>query len=132
MLADLFLVAGESSHGAFQITGHHGLQAIAIKAYQLAQEGYRQQILPLALFLKNDLGQDRACDVFARLSIPDGEVFAVLDHAAQGIQGHITGRRSIVEAPVGVFLDDNGVFRFIRHISYARLTLPAISLNFRR
>ena len=64
LVAEVLLLAGELFKGHFKIARNQGLHLIAVKANELAQEFYRQQILPFAFFLEDNLGQDRAGDVF--------------------------------------------------------------------
>ena len=53
---------------------------VAVEADQLAQELDRQQVLALALFVEDDLGQDGAGDVLVGLGVIDHEVDALLHH----------------------------------------------------
>ena len=54
-------------------------------------------------------GQHRAGDVFAGLGVVGHEIAALLDHLGEVVEGDIAARRGVVEPPVGVFLDDDGL-----------------------
>src|SRR5207237_5920232 len=43
----------------------------------------------------------------AGLGVMHDKIAALLDHRREIVEGHIAARRSIVEPPVGVFLDDD-------------------------
>jgi hypothetical protein len=103
----LLLIAREGGHRLLQIAGHQELHAVAVKPNQLPQKADRQQVLPLLLLLDDDLGQDRAGDVFAGLGVVDHEIAAFLDHRGEIVERHIAARRRVVEPAIGVFLDDN-------------------------
>ena len=104
--AHRLLLAGKAVDREFQIARQHRLHAVAIEADQLAQERRRQQRLALnSLLLEDDLGEDRAGDVFIGLGVVDDEIFARLHHFRQIGQGHIGARRGIIQAAIGVFLD---------------------------
>ncbi len=90
-----------------EITRHQPLHTAAVKPDELSQKADRQQIVALRFLLDDDLGQDRAGDVLARFRIIDDEVAAFLDHPAEVVEGHITARRRVVEAPIRIFLDDD-------------------------
>src|SRR5580700_4909352 len=61
---DGFLVLREALHRKIEIAGHEGLQAVAVKADQLAQETDGQKVLTLRFFFENDLCEDGSRDVF--------------------------------------------------------------------
>ena len=71
---------------------------------------------PLVFFLEDDLRQHRAGDVFARARVANLELDALLHHLAKMIEGDITGGLRVVEAPVGVFLDDDRAGRLFRFL----------------
>src|SRR5205814_4652282 len=91
----------------FEVSRHEKLHAVAVKADQLAQKADRQQVLPLLLLLDDDLGQHRAGEVLAGLGVVDDEIATLLDQRGKIVERHIAAGRSIVEPPVGVFLDDH-------------------------
>jgi methyl-accepting chemotaxis protein len=91
---------------------HQELQVVAIEADQLAQEVDGQHVLPLRLFLDDDLGQDRAGDVLAGLGILDREIGPVAHHLGEIIQGHVGTGGGVVEPAIGVFLDDDWTVGF--------------------
>ena len=105
--AHLLLVAGEGFHRLLQIAGHEELHIVAIEADQLAQKADRQQVLPLLLLLDDDLGQHRAGQILAGLGVLDDEIAALFDHAGEVVERHVAAGRRVVEAAVGVFLDDD-------------------------
>ena len=94
-----------------KIFGDHPLQAVAVKANQLAQEIDREEILlpRLVFFFDDNLGQNRARDVVAALGVIDIELRAFLDHKGQVLQRDIGAGRRIVQAAIGIFLDGNGL-----------------------
>jgi hypothetical protein len=106
--AHALLLLGEALQRHFQIRRQEGLHRVAVEADQLAEELDRQQVLAAAaVFLfEDDLGQDRAGDVVVGLGVIDHEVDALLHHVRQVFEGDVRGRRCVVEATVGVFLDD--------------------------
>ena len=67
-----------------------------------------------ALLFEDDLGQDRAGDLFACFGIVDDEILAVLDHVSEVFEGDVGAGPSIVEPTVRVFLDRRWLPR-IRH-----------------
>ena len=79
----------------------------AIEADELAQEADRQQVLALAFLLDDDLGQDRAGQVLPGLGVVHHEFVAGLHHLGEVVERHVGAGRGVVEAPVGVFLDDD-------------------------
>jgi len=62
----------------------------------------------LALFLENNLCQDRARDLLAGLGVIDDKVDLGLHHLGKMLERDVRRGRRIVEPPVGVFLDHNG------------------------
>ncbi len=60
----IFLVAHKHVHGMFKIARQEVAHILAVKPDHLAQEIDGQQILTLGFFFENDLGQNRAGDVF--------------------------------------------------------------------
>jgi len=65
------------------IRRHHGLQAVAVKADQVAQKADRQQVLALGFLFDDNMRQHLAGDVLAGLGIEHAEDFVVLDHLRQ-------------------------------------------------
>ena len=65
----------------FEITRDHHAHGVPVKADQLAQESNWQQVLAfLAFLIKDDLGQDRAGDILARLRILHDKFLTGLHH----------------------------------------------------
>ena len=60
---------------------------------------------PFAFLFDDDLGQDGAGDVLARLGVLDREVLPLAHHLREIVQRHIGGGRRIVEPAVGIFLN---------------------------
>ncbi len=83
-----------------EIARHHPLHGIAIVADDLTQELDGQQVLPLALFLDDDLGEDRAGDVIPAFGVVDHEVDALLHHLAEMIQSDVAAGRRIVRSAI--------------------------------
>ena len=111
LMAKFLLLAGQRFDRHFEIARHQHLHAVAVEADELAQEGDGQEILPaLVLLLEDDLGQHRAGDVLAGLGIVDDEILAVLDHPREVFERDIGAGAGVVEAPVGVLLDDDRFF----------------------
>ena len=127
VLAHLLLVARERLHAVVQVARHQILEVVAIPTDELAQEVDGQEVLALALLSDNDLRQHRAGEVFAGLGVIDHEVGAILYHLAQVVERDIAARRGVVEPPVGVFLDDDGVVArraFLCHGAFASAPHP--------
>ena len=61
-MAQFVLLLGQRFERHFEIARHEGLHAVAIKMDELAQELDGKEILALALFLENDLGENRTGD----------------------------------------------------------------------
>src|SRR5262249_45186523 len=102
---------------------HEALQGVAVEADQLAQELDRQEALALGLFLEDNLGKDRAGDVFAGAGIAHLELGSFLHHLSEMVERHITRGLGVVESAVRILLDDArglGVWAFFRH---ARISL---------
>ena len=115
VFAKFFLLAGERRDRGFKEFRNHHLHIVAIETDQLAHERDGQEVLPgLALLLENDLREHRTGDILARFGIVDGEILAALDHCGEILQRHIGAGSGIIQAPIGVFLDDNRLFGF-RH-----------------
>ena len=69
------LLAGKAVDREFEIARQDRLHAVAVESDQLAQECRRQQRLALdPLLLKDDLGENRAGDVFVGLGVVDDEI----------------------------------------------------------
>ena len=106
--AHRLLLARKAVDREFQIARQDRLHAVAVEADQLAQERRRQQRLPLnSLLLEDDLGEDRAGDVFIGLGVVNDEIFARFHHFRQIGQRHIRARRRVIQATIGVLLDCN-------------------------
>ena len=109
VLAEPLLLLGQRLQADLQIARHQALDAVAVEADQLAQEGDRQQGLAAhaALLLDDDLGQHRVGQVVAGLGVENHEIPLAFHHRRQIIERHVGARLGIVEPPVGVFLDDD-------------------------
>ncbi len=68
-------------------------------------------MLTLVLFLEDDLLQHLASDVFARPRVVNFEIDALLHQVAKLLECDVAGGIRVVEAPIGIFLDDNGLGR---------------------
>jgi hypothetical protein len=113
LVTQFLAVARERGERAFQVAGQHGLHGISIEADQLTEESGGQQMLAAAFLLEDNLAEDSAGNVVAGLGICHDEVFAALHHAREVVQRHIGRRARVIEATVGVLLDDR---RFgVRH-----------------
>ena len=112
LLAEPLLLLGQRLEAGLQVARHHALDAVAVEADQLAQEGDRQQGLPAgAVFLlDDDLGQHGVGEVVAGLGVEHHEITAGFDHRRQIIQRDVGAGLSIVQPPVGVLLDDHRLF----------------------
>jgi len=110
LAAHPLLLLGEGRQRQLQIAGQEGLHGIAVEADQLAQELDGQQVLALAaLFLDDDLGEDRARDVLVGLGVIDHEVDVLLHHLRQVLERHVGAGSRVVEPAVRVFLDDHAI-----------------------
>ena len=107
---ELVLIAGQLIDRELQIARHQHLHAVAVEPDQLTQECDRKQALArLAFLLEDDLRQHRPGDLFARFGIVDDEIIALLDHHGQVFQRHIRTRACVIQAPVCVLLDRDGL-----------------------
>jgi hypothetical protein len=70
--------------------------------------------LAFLLLLDDDLGQHRAGDLFAGLGVKDHKILAAFDHRGEVFERDVGAGASVVEPPVGVFLDSNGLGRLGR------------------
>ena len=104
---------------------HQRLHRIAVHRDQLTQEADRQHLLgAVGLFFHDDLGQDRMGDVGPGLGVEHLEIDPFAGHRCQVVEGDVAGRAGVVEAPVGVFLDDYRLALApltLRHILLPRL-----------
>src|SRR5215213_7521509 len=90
-----------------QLIRFYGDSMQAVEADQLAEHGDGKEVRPLLVFLLEDnLRQDRAGDLLARLRVIDHEILTLAHHAGQIFQRHVGGSARMVEAAVGIFLDD--------------------------
>ena len=125
LLAEPLLLLGQRLQARLQVARHEALDAGAVEADELAQEGDGQQRLAalLALLVDDDLGQHRVGQVVAGLGVEDDEIPLALHHRSQVVEGDVGARLSIVEPPVGVLLDDNRfllVGRRVRFVEHER------------
>ena len=113
--AHLLLLLSERCHGMFKILGHESLHRPAIQSDQLAQEVGGQQVLALALFFHNDLGQHAAGDVVAAFGVVDNEISSQPHHFGKVVQRDVAGTLGVVEPPVGILLNhDRRLFASFR------------------
>ena len=109
-MAEFFLLAGQRLDRDFEIARHQHLHAVAVETDELAQERNRQQVLAFfVLLLEDDLGEHRAGDVLAGLGVIDDEILAGLDHGGEVFERHVGARAGIVESPVGVLFNGDGL-----------------------
>ena len=89
----------------FKIPGHH---IFPIADYE-KQERYRHEdVLRFRLF-EDNLSQDKGGDIFLGLGIDDLYVVSLADNIQHVTQSNIFAVGRIVETPVGVFLEKDGV-----------------------
>jgi hypothetical protein len=81
-LAHLALVALQRFQAGLQILRDEGLNGVAVKTDQLAQEVDRQHVGAARFLIHDDLGEDIVRDVLARLGVHDLEVAFLPDHFA--------------------------------------------------
>ena len=62
----------------------------------------------MAFFLDDDLRQDGVRDIVARLRIQHVEIDVLADHLGEVVERDVAAGVGVVEAPVGVFLDNDG------------------------
>jgi hypothetical protein len=107
-MGDLLLVPAESFHALFQVARHQELQVVAVQADQLAQEVDGQHGLPLGLLLDDDLGQDGAGDILARLGVVHHRSAAGAHHLAQLVEGDVAAGRGKQSRRFAYFLTTAG------------------------
>ena len=107
-LLHLLLLLGEEVQGVLQVAGEEPLQGAAVEADDLGQHGGAEQGLAPGFLLQHDLEQDGAGDVRVIGGIDDAQRDAVHHQVAHVGDGDVTADFRVVEATVGVFLDDPG------------------------
>jgi hypothetical protein len=90
---------------------HQRLHRVAVHRDQLAQEADRQHLLAVRFLLHDDLGEDLVGDVLAGLGVEDLKIDPLARHPRQVVERDVARRLSVVEPPVGVLLDDDGIGR---------------------
>ena len=120
LLAEPLLLLRQRLQAGLQIARHEALDAGAVEANELPQEGDGQQRLAalLALLVDDDLGQHGVGQVVAGLGVEDDEIALAFHHRGQIVERDVGARLGIVEAPVGVFLDDNRFLLVRRRVSF--------------
>jgi len=83
---------------------------VSVELDQLAQEGDRKEELALVFLFEDDLRQNRPRDVLAGLGIGHDEILAGPHHLREIFQRYIRARARVIEATIGVFLDDRRGF----------------------
>ena len=106
LLAQLLLLFQERLHAAFQVIAHESLQRIAVEPDDLAEQLRGQHRLPVLFMLGDDLQQHLPGQVVATLGVAYLEVLALDDQLAHVLDGDVAGDFGVVEATVGIFLDD--------------------------
>ena len=105
LILKLGLHVGEGLDVAFEVLAHHPLHGVAVEADHLGQQVAGEHRSAASLFFEDDLQQDVAGEVFAGLGVDDLET-AVLEHELLHVGERDVGAGlRVVEAPVGVFLD---------------------------
>ena len=94
--------------GLFQIGAHHALHGMAVEADHLRQHLLGKQWCAAGFLIEDDLQQDAAGEVFLRLGVLHLEALAIQDQLLDVGQRDVGAGLRVVEATVGVFLDQPG------------------------
>src|SRR5690554_4757787 len=108
LLAELLLLVQEQLHRALEVIADEPLHRVAVEADDLRQQLGREHRLPGRFVLGDDLQQDRAGQVFAALGVADLELLTVHDQLADVLDRDVARNLGVVQAAVGVLLDDPG------------------------
>src|SRR4030095_2550876 len=92
------------------IAAHDRLLRTAVEADHLREHLRAEHRHAARLFLEDDLEEDRPRQVLAGLRVDDLKVDVVEHHLLHVGEGDVAAVRRVVEAPVGVLLDDAGRF----------------------
>ena len=103
---EVALVRREELHAALEVGGQVLAEPLVVEVQQPAEVAEREQVVPLARFLGDDLGEDPGGDVAFGLRFAHHEVLAAPDHLVQIGEGHELPARGVVEPPVRVLADD--------------------------
>ena len=107
-LLHLLLLLGEEVQRVLQVAGEQPLQGAAVEADDLGQHGRAEQGLAAGLLLQHDLEQDGAGNVRIIGGIDDTQWDALHHQGAHVGNGDVPTYFRVIEATVGVFLDDPG------------------------
>ena len=100
-----FLLPHESLDAFFEVRAQESLQRVAVEANQRFEQRRRQDGSPELFLIGDDLQQDQARDVLVGLVFDHSHLFTRDDHAADVVQRDMPALRCIVEAAIGVLLD---------------------------
>src|SRR5690606_34451170 len=106
LLAELLLLVEEALHRALQVAAHETLQRVTVETDDLAEQLGRQHRLAVLLVLGDDLQQHLPGQVLARARVADLELLVVDDQLADVLDRDVAGDLGVVQATVGIFLDD--------------------------
>ena len=85
----------------------HGV-GVAINADYLRQKTFGQDGLTVLFLLADYLQKDAASDICICFLVDDGEIHAIEYEASDIGQRDVAAFFSVVQAPVGILLDDSG------------------------
>ena len=102
---ELFLLGGECFHALFQIPAHEILQTIAVEANDRLEQCFGENGLAELFLLGDDLQQNQAGDVVARLVFYDPHFLALYDELPDVLQRDMPGLRRVVQASIRVLFD---------------------------
>jgi hypothetical protein len=101
-----FLLVQERLDALLEEAREEALHRIAVEADDRLEHGRAQDRPPELLLFGNDLQQDVARDVRARLVLDDADLLALDDEQADVVEGDVAALRSVVQATVRVLLDE--------------------------
>jgi hypothetical protein len=110
LLSVFLLLARQRFHAVFEIFRHELLDGMAVKPDELPKEADGKQVgAGFTLFLHDDLSQHRMGQILAGLGVVNEEVPLGAHHLAEILKRDVAARLRIVQAPVGVLFDDDGL-----------------------
>ena len=104
---EALLLLLEHGQALFQVAGEQTLHGAAVKADDLGQHIGSEQGLAPGLLLQHDLHQHRAGEVVAAVGVPHPQAHPGQHQLAHVRQGDVTARLGVVEAAIGVLLDQS-------------------------
>ena len=87
---------------------NHALHRIAIHGDDLAQERHRQHRLSGGFFFHDNLGQHGSGDILPGTRVENLKIAPLTGHRRQMFQRDVAAAFRVIQASIGVFLDNHG------------------------